>query len=191
MEIGTLVQSIFLLFIIMDPLGNVPIFSSVTKAFKKDRKNRLIQQAVLTAFFILILFAVLWNKIFDYFRLSFESFSIAGGVLLFLIGLDMIRGHMKKYSSSKDFGIVPLGMPLIAGPGAITMVIILSKTYGLTTAVIAIIVAMSLMELTLAFCKNILKLIGNKSSETLTRIMGIVLAAVAVQFILNGLQVFL
>lgn len=191
LDIGTIVQSIFLLFIIMDPLGNVPIFSSVTKAFKEDKRKRIIQQAVLTASFILILFAAFWNRLFDYFRLSFESFSIAGGVLLFLIGLDMIRGHMKKYVGSKGFGVVPLGMPLIAGPGAITMVIILSKTYGLTTAVISIIVAMVLMELTLAFCKNILKLVGNKSSETLTRIMGIILAAVAAQFILNGLQSFL
>jgi len=175
----------------MDPLGNVPIFSSVTKAFKEDKRERIIQQAVLTASFILILFAVLWDRLFDYFRLSFESFLIAGGILLFLIGLDMIKGHMKKYDGSKSFGVVPLGIPLIAGPGAITMVIILSKTYGLTTAIISIIIAMVLMELTLDFCKNILRLVGNKSSETLTRIMGIILAAVAAQFILNGLQSFL
>lgn len=175
----------------MDPLGNVPIFYRVTKTFKKQDKNRIIQQAVLTALFILVLFAVSWSRIFDYFKLSFESFSIAGGVLLFLIGLDMIRGHMKRYESGKGFGVVPLGIPLIAGPGAITMVIILSKTYGLTTAVISIIAAMILMELTLAFCGNILRLIGNKSSETLTRIMGIILAAIAAQFVLNGLQILI
>lgn len=187
----TVVQSVFLLFIIMDPLGNVPIFHRVTKTFKKHDKNRIIQQAILTALFILILFAISWSRIFDYFKLSFESFLIAGGVLLFLIGLDMIRGHMKRYESSKGFGVVPLGIPLIAGPGAIAMVIILSKTYGLVTAVISIIVAMILMELMLAFCGNILRLIGNKSSETLTRIMGIILAAIATQFILNGLQILI
>lgn len=184
-----MIQSIFLLFIIMDPLGNVPIYSSVTKTFRRDRKNKVIQQAILTASFILILFALLGRKIFEYFNVSFESFMIAGGALLFLLGLDMVRGHIKKYSYSHHFGVVPLGIPLIAGPGAITMTIILSQTYGLTTAIISIIIAMILMELTLAFCNNILKIIGDKSSETLTRIMGIILAVIAVQFIADGIKI--
>ena len=190
LDIPVIIQSIILLFIIMDPLGNVPVYFSVTKTFKENQKNKIIQQAILTASFILIAFTVLGKKIFEYFNLSFESFLIAGGVLLFLIGLDMVRGHMKKYEHARNFGVVPLGIPLIAGPGAITMAIILSQTSGLTTAVISIIAAMILMELTLAFCDSIMKFIGTKSSETLTRIMGIILAVVAVQFILNGLQSF-
>ncbi|MEK6909936.1 MAG: MarC family protein [Candidatus Aenigmatarchaeota archaeon] len=190
LDIPTIIQSIILLFIIMDPLGNVPVYFSVTKTFKENQKNKIIQQAILTASFILIAFTVLGKKIFEYFNLSFESFLIAGGVLLFLIGLDMVRGHMKQYEHARNFGVVPLGIPLIAGPGAITMAIILSQTSGLTTAVISIIAAMVLMELTLAFCDSIMKFIGTKSSETLTRIMGIILAVVAVQFILNGLQSF-
>lgn len=117
LDIATIIQSSLLLFIITDPLGNVPIYYSVTKTFPKGSKNKIIQQAILTGMLILILFAVAGNKIFDYFNLSFESFLIAGGALLFLIGLDMIRGHLKVYQASKNFGIVPLGIPLIAGPG--------------------------------------------------------------------------
>lgn len=173
----------------MDPLGNVPVYFSVTKAFKEDRRKKIIQQAILTASLILIAFAVLGKGVFDYFNLSFESFQIAGGILLFLIGLDMVRGRIKQYKYDRNFGVVPLGIPLIAGPGAITMTIILSQTYGLKTAIISIVVAMILMELTLAFCTNIMKIIGTKSSETLTRIMGILLTVIAVQFILNGLVV--
>ncbi len=187
LDTATIIQSSFLLFIITDPLGNIPIYYNVTKAFQKNKKNKTIQQAVLTAVAILVLFAVAGNKIFNYFNLSFESFLIGGGILLFLIGLDMVRGHLKVYKSGRGFGIVPLGIPLIAGPGAITMVIILSQTQGLGVAIISIFVALVLMELTLAFCENIMKVVGYKSSETLTRIMGIILAVIAVQFILNGL----
>lgn len=188
LDIATIIQSSLLLFIIIDPLGNVPIYYNVTKTFPKNSKNKIIQQAILTGVSVLLLFTVAGNWIFNYFNLSFESFLIAGGVLLFLIGLDMVRGHLKVYQASKNFGIVPLGIPLIAGPGAITMVIILSQTQSLGAAVISILVAMILMELALAFCENIMKVVGYKSSETLTRIMGIILAVVAVQFILNGIQ---
>lgn len=191
LDIATIIQSSLLLFIITDPLGNVPIYYSVTKTFPKGSKNKIIQQAILTGVLILILFAVAGNKIFDYFNLSFESFLIGGGALLFLIGLDMVRGHLKVYQASKNFGIVPLGIPLIAGPGAITMVIILSQTQGLGVAIISILAAMVLMELALAFCESIMKVIGYKSSETLTRIMGIILAVIAVQFISDGLQILL
>jgi len=168
LDIATIVQSSLLLFIITDPLGNIPIYYNVTKAFQKNNKNKIIQQAVLTAVAILVLFAAAGDKIFDYFNLSFESFLVGGGVLLFLIGLDMVRGHLKVYKGSKDFGIVPLGIPLIAGPGAITMVIILSQTQGLDVAIISIFIAIVLMELALAFCENIMKVVGYKSSENYT-----------------------
>ncbi len=190
LDIASIVQSALLLFIVIDPLGNLPIFYSVTKGIRKDRKNKTIQNAIITAFIVLTVFALAGIKILDYFKVSFNSFLIAGGVLLFYIGFQMVVGKIKQqFDKSENFGVVPLGVPLIAGPGAITMIIIISQTQGTLAAFIAILIAVALMELVLAYCEKIVKSIGTKSSETLTRIMGIILAVIAVQLILDGLQV--
>jgi len=190
LDISAIIQSALLLFIVMDPLGNVPIFYTVTRGIKRNRKMKTIQSAVITAFVVLTVFAVAGIGILNYFNVSFESFLIAGGALLFFIGFQMVVGKIKtQFNKSGNFGVVPLGVPLIAGPGAITMIIIISQTQGGFAAFIAILIAMVLMELVLAYCENIVRYIGTKSSETLTRIMGIILAVIAVQLIVNGLQI--
>ena len=190
MDIPTVIQSTVLLFLVIDPLGNVPIFYSVTKGIKERKRLKTIQSAILTAFTVLLLFALAGKWILSYFKVSFESFMIAGGALLFFIGFQMVVGRIKhQFDKSGNFGVVPLGVPLIAGPGAITMTIIISQTQGLLAAFVSIIISMIFMELVLAYCERIVKLIGNKSAETLTRVMGIILAVIAVQLILNGLQV--
>lgn len=190
LDISAIIQSALLLFIITDPLGNAPIFYTVTKGIRKDRKMKTIQGAIITAFVVLTVFALAGMKILDYFNVSFESFLIAGGALLFFIAFQMVVGKIKtQFDKSGNFGVVPLGVPLIAGPGAITMIIIISQTQGMFAAFIAILMAMILMELVLAYCESIVKYVGTKSSETLTRIMGIILAVIAVQLILDGLEV--
>lgn len=190
LDLSAIIQSALLLFIVMDPLGNVPIFYTVTRGIRKNRKMKTIQSAIITAFIVLTVFAVAGIGILNYFNVSFESFLIAGGALLFFIGFQMVMGKIKtQFNKSENFGVVPLGVPLIAGPGAITMIIIISQTQGAFAAFIAILIAMVLMELVLAYCENIVKYIGTKSSETLTRIMGIILAVIAVQLIVNGLQI--
>lgn len=189
LDIPSIIQSALLLFIVMDPLGNVPIFYSVTKGVKQNVKTKAIRNAVITAFLVLTVFAVAGIRILQYFKLSFESFAIAGGTLLFAIGFQMVMGKIRhQFSKSSNFGVVPLGVPLIAGPGAITMTIIISQTQGMLSAAVAIIVAMVMMELVLAYCENIIKSVGTRSSETLTRIMGIILAVIAVQLITDGLR---
>ena len=190
LDISAVVQSAILLFIVTDPLGNVPIFYSVPKGIKENKKSKTIQSAIITAFIVLTVFALAGIRILEYFKLSFESFLIAGGILLFFIGFQMVVGKIKtQFNKSGNFGVVPLGVPLIAGPGAITMIIIISQTQGMLAAFIAILISMILMELVLAYCNKIVKIIGTKSSETLTRIMGIILAVIAVQLILDGLQI--
>lgn len=190
LDISAIIQSALLLFIVVDPLGNVPIFYSVTRGIRKDKKNKTIQNAIITAFIVLTVFALAGMKILDYFKLSFQSFMIAGGILLFFIGFQMVAGKIKQqFNKSGNFGVVPLGVPLIAGPGAITMIIIISQTQGTLAAFIAILIAIALMELVLANCEKIVKSIGTKSAETLTRIMGIILAVIAVQLIVNGVKI--
>lgn len=188
-DIWIVLKSIFLLFIITDPLGNVPIFLHVMKGIKKEKRMGTINNAFITAVVVMLFFAFFSNRIFEFFNISFESFLISGGILLFFVAFGMTRGKKDPLSGSlKNFGVVPLGIPLIAGPGAITMVILLSQSYGILTAIISIISAAALMWITFKHCDKLVKLFGDKSSDTVTRIMGIILGAISVQFILTGLQ---
>ncbi len=188
------------LFSIVDPLAAVPIFLAL--AGKEDRKSqaRTAVRATVTAGVLLMLFALLGTQIFHFFGITIPAFKLAGGVLLFTMALEMMRG---KHSGSRttaeenteaqhkeDVGLIPIGVPLLSGPGAIASVMMWSsraKQMDQKVALFAAIFVIALVILlTLLFAPRISRLFGKTGINIVTRIMGLILAATAAQFILDG-----
>jgi multiple antibiotic resistance protein len=176
------------IFFTVDPLGTVPAFLAMGADENEERTRRIVRHASWTCFWILIAFASAGSLIFKLFGITLPAFKIAGGLLLFLIALEMMQAHrsLTKESeadrvagrSKEDFGIIPLGMPMLAGPGAISTVMVLMGQTRLWWQAIPIFLAIAFTSFatyyTLAFGAN-------------TRLMGLVLSAMAVQFVLNGI----
>jgi multiple antibiotic resistance protein len=178
------------LIVITDPLGNGPIFLAVTQRLTPDERRRAAIRAVLAAGTLILGFAVFGELVLRYLHVSIESLSIAGGLLLLLVALEMLRGTDFPTGDSEDVALVPVATPLVAGPGAIATAIVLwrsSDGAGGHAAVIAGIVAA-------VMCVGIALLLAERLSRTLrpsilaflTRVFGLLLSAIAVQLVVNG-----
>ena len=187
----SIVKAFFAIFGVMDSVGNVPVFLSLTEGFDIQTKKRLAIKAVLRAGAILLVFLFLGNAILDFFRISIESFRIAGGLIIILIGLQIlfgIRSFKDSLSQADDLSSVPLATPLIAGPGMITTTIIFSKEYGYIITIIAIAANLLLSWILFHFAHRIVKIIGRSGSLMLAKFMSLILVAIGVEFIRNALN---
>ena len=192
----SLVQVFIMLFVVMDPSGNIPIFMALTKGMSERERKKELNYAVVVATILLLLFAFLGKIILDVLGITPSSFMIAGGILLLLISFDLLRGKHEygvSGESGAGVGAVPLGTPLLAGPGAITtvMVIIQSSENFITGAffvLFAIFSAIIATRFLLGQSERIFGIMGKVGSEVLSRVMGIIVAAIAIQFIGNGIR---
>ena len=187
----SLVKVFVMLFVIMDPSGNIPIFMALTKGMSKRGRKKELNYAVLVAAILLLLFAFLGRIILDVLGITTDSFMIAGGILLLFFSLDLLRGEHKYVASEESgagVGAVPLGTPLLAGPGAITAVMVIIKSYGIGMVLFAIFSAIIATRLVLGQSERIYQILGKVGSEVLSRVMGIIVAAIAIQFIVNGIR---
>jgi len=184
----SLVTVFIMLFVVMDPPGNIPIFMALTGDMTvKERKNEL-NYAVVVATALLLIFAFLGKIILYVLGITTDSFMIAGGILLLLISFDLLRGE-QKYGVRRESGVgaVPLGTPLLAGPGAITTVMVIIQSRGVGFVLFAIFSAIIATKLVLGQSERILSIIGKVGSEVLSRVIGIIVAAIAIQFIGDGI----
>ena len=199
--IGTFVA----IFAIVNPIGATTFFVALTKGYTKKLRRRVVDKAVLAATLTLVLFAFLGNYIFAFFGTSIPAFRIAGGILLFSVAFSMIQGERPKSQltaqDQKDalekeaVGIVPLGIPMLAGPGAITTVMVLMAEASapvdpvkVAIIVVDILVTMAITFAMLSRADRIFKRIGRMGAYAFARVMGIILAAVAVQFVILGIR---
>ena len=184
-------QVFFAIFGVMDPLGNVPLFLSLTRTKERAVKRRIARKAVWRASLILFLFVFLGNAILSLFQVSIESFRITGGLIMILIGLQILLGIKLapgEDEESEDISVVPLATPLIAGPGMITTSVILSKQYGYTATLICL-AANLLLELVLFYRADfILKLLGKEGTMAFAKIMGLILMTIGVEFIRSTIK---
>ncbi len=190
LDFELLVKAFIMLFVIMDPPGNIPIFIAVTKDLRKRERKKELNHAVIVAALLLLLFTFLGKLVLDMLGISLNSFMIAGGILLLLISFDLLRGERKygvREESGAGVGAVPIGTPLLAGPGAITAVMII-QAWGVPTVLFAIFSAIIATKLVLGQSERIYGIIGKEGSEVLSRVMGIIVAAIAIEFIRNGLM---
>ena len=190
------------LVIIMDPFGNLPFFVLFTKENTGEERRRMAATAAAAACIILIVFGITGDLILRFFGISLPSFQLAGGFIFFLYALQMLRlipSGMKTSTEEEQEGVqkasaalVPLATPMLAGPGAITAVLVWQQgnagtmnTFLLLLAIIAsCIIAYSVFR----FAERISRIIGIGGIRVVTRLMGLLLAVIAVQFMVNGFQ---
>ena len=185
--IDELLKSFITLFVIMDPFGNLPILISLMKGMKEKERTKNIYRAVLVASILLFIFLFFGVYIFKFFNISINSFIIAGGIILLVVGIQYVLGLRFLKEKSIDIASVPLGTPLLTGPGVITSTIILVNEYGMLITAIAAIATLAATLIILRFSSHIYRLIGEHWSNVLSRIMGLILAAIAVEFIRKGI----
>ena len=195
-----LITSFVTLLVIIDPFGLAPMFVALTSGMTARARRAIAFRACAVAVGILSLFAWLGELVLEFVGISMAAFRVAGGALLFLTALDMLFERRSKRREDKveedmaDPSVFPLAIPLIAGPGSIASVILLSGQHqgpeGLAM-VVGVMIAVMVVVLAMFLISGLLeRLLGKTGIEVVTRLLGMLLAALAVQFILDGLREF-
>jgi multiple antibiotic resistance protein len=190
-----IVSASVVIFLVMDPFGNMPVFTAVLSGLDRRRRSIVVVRELLIALFILLGFLLAGNTILDFLGLTQPSLSIAGGILLFIISLRMIFPPPKIAEDNADMQepfIVPLAVPLIAGPSTITVLLLLSSNQPerLKEWSIALLLAWLGTTILLVASPFLLKIIGDRCSRALERLMGMILVILATQMLLNGIRSF-
>jgi multiple antibiotic resistance protein len=188
------VQSFVTLLVIFDPPGATPIFLALVSDKSERERRRLAWQAAFVSLFVIATFAVFGRFILDYMNVSIEALQAAGGLLLLYVSLELLTGKMSETESAgTNIGMVPLGTPLLAGPGAIVATMIFVQQAGsaerLGALGIAIVAVHLIIGLVLMMSTKILKLIKESGVTLLARIAGLLLAAIAVQMLADAIKV--
>ena len=183
-----LTKSFISLFIVVDPFGNIPIFIGLTEGIGSGSRRRIFHTATITGFILLLAFALAGRQILNFFGVTLQSFMIAGGILLLIIAVRILVIGGWEERSPESIGVVPIAVPLLVGPGAITTTIINLETYGLLTTIMSVVLVFVIVWLTLRFIEPIYKVLGRSGSIVIARVMALLIAAIAIQFIIEGLE---
>jgi multiple antibiotic resistance protein len=189
------------IFFLVDPFAALPTFLAITEGSDAARRRRIARKGALTTLIVLAAFAFAGEAIFRVLGITLPAFEIAGGVILLLIGLDMLQarrsatqevaGDTVAAAQKEDAGIVPLGVPMLAGPGAITSVMVLvgqaQTRWQMAAILISIVITAAACYLILGHSNKVVRLLGETGIRILVRIMGLLLVALAAQYFVNGL----
>lgn len=200
-DTGFLVTSYVTLFVIIDPIGLTPLFVALTQGMSAAQRRAIAIRATLVAAGILMVFAIFGEALLGFVGISMAAFKIAGGILLLLTALDMLfqrRAKRREDQADEDEGddpsVFPLAIPLIAGPGSIATVILLANAQpGMTGIAVSIGVMAVVLATSFVFflaATPLERMLGKTGINVVTRLLGMLLAALAVQFMLNGLSDF-
>ncbi|KIN61237.1 Membrane protein, MarC family protein [Sulfitobacter noctilucae] len=188
--------------VVIDPVAIAPLFLALTQGMRPEQRRRIAVRATLTAAFVLAIFAFFGEAVLGFIGISMPAFRIAGGVLLFLTALDMLFDRRTKRREDRahhedddhDPSVFPLAIPLIAGPGAIASIILLIGEKpggeGLITILGITALTLVLMLVVLILSPRLDQMIGKTGIDVITRILGMLLAALSVQFVLDGLSAY-
>jgi len=202
MDTNFAIYSFTALFIIVNPIASVPIFMAMTERFKKEHRKVMVRRAVLIAAVVLIFFTYTGNAVFNLLGVEIYSFRIAGGILLFIIAIEMLFGKRSRTESSAeeeeeaikqrdDVTVTPLAIPLLTGPGAITTgIVLINNAKGPADQIallINILLVFLLSYIILSRSERVFDALGNTGTRVIVRIMGLLLASIAVQFIITGI----
>lgn len=192
-----IISAATLLFLVMDPLGNIPIFLSVLEDVAPERRTRVLIRELLLAFLVLVLFLFFGQYLLGFLQLSQESIRIAGGIILFLIALKMVFPvHRSAYDAEEIQGepmLVPLAIPLVAGPSAMAVVMLMATNNPgrMLDWLVALFAAWLLSSLILLSANSLKKFLGKRGLVAMERLMGMLLIALAVQMLLEGISAYL
>jgi len=189
-------------FTLINPLGTMPIFMSMTATLSKQRRKQTAKKATLVAFFTIIAFAFSGQILFKFFGISVNSFRIVGGVIFFTMGWDMLQARLGSFKHTddedkidayvEDISITPLAIPMICGPGAITNAIILMEDANEIPLKIVLIATVAfilfLTYLILVGASKITEKMGKTGNKVMMRLMGLIVMVIAVEFFFSGLK---
>jgi multiple antibiotic resistance protein len=196
-----MITALVTMFVVIDPIGIAPLFIALTPGMSRAQRRRVAWRAVLVAGLVLTLFAFLGEAVLGFIGISMPAFRVAGGILLFLTALDMLferrtkrREDRTDETSVDDPSVFPLAIPLMAGPGSIASVILLTGerpgAEGLVTVLGITALTLVVMALLLQASSYLEHVIGKTGIDVITRLLGMLLAALSVQFVLDGLSAF-
>jgi multiple antibiotic resistance protein len=187
-------------FTLINPLGSMPIFMSMTSQLTDEERNKTAKKASIVALFTIIAFAFTGQFLFKFFGISVDSLRVVGGVIFFIMGMDMLQARIGRdkiketevKSYITDISITPLAIPMICGPGAITNAIVLmedANTLAKTIIlVVSILVIMLVTYLILYSSSKLIKMLGETGINVMMRIMGLIVMVIAVEFFFSGLR---
>lgn len=191
----TLLLALIPLFVSIDPIGAIPMFLGLTQGFTPQEKRRLASQAVLTGFTIGLIFCIAGHYVFAFLGITPADFKIAGGVLLLIFSVREIFDESPKLATGDTHdimtGIVPLGIPLIAGPAMITTILILHDLYKIGVVAIALLLNMAITWVLFIYADKIASKTGPVFGRVVAKMMAIFLAAIGVMMIRRGLEAIL
>ena len=188
---GDLVRFTVALFVIIDPIGSVPVFIALTQKMEKVERASVTKTAIATAAGLLFVFAVAGTQLLSVFDITVASFMVAGGILLFIVAIELLTHGEWRFGSAGtqgEAGVVPLAFPLLAGPGAITAVIISFQSSGLAVTAASILIVIGITYVVFRYVDRIYRVLGRCGSIIVTRIFAVLIAAIAVQFVVDGAQ---
>ena len=196
------IQTFFLYFIVIDPLGNTPLFLSITQNMDTNKKIRIALSASIIASIILLFFALLGSSLLSYLNISYPAFTIGGGIILLIIAIEMLFDKRQQRKgedldlNSDNVSVFPLATPIIAGPAAITSVIVSVSDIGTnftnqTVGMLSLVFVLFLTFITFFIASKFSKLINKKIIGVISRVVAIILVGLSVQYILDGIKTFL
>jgi len=188
---GHLLKSTIALFVVLNPIGTVPLFIAITQNMKKEERKAVSKTAIITSGIVLVVFAIAGTWILRLFGTTIFSFMIAGGVLLFIVAIELLTHGVWRFGGGTlpgESGVVPLAFPLLAGPGAITTVIISYQATGFVVTILSVAIAIGITYIILLAIDPIYKILGRRGSVIVTRVFAAFIAAIAIQFIVEGVK---
>jgi multiple antibiotic resistance protein len=189
-----LLKATVALFVIVDPLSPVPIVAGLTKEMSLDQKRRTFRTAAIVGSVLLAAFALVGREVLLLFGISLQSFQIVGGLVLLLLSIEIIfrgeRFDKLALISAEETAVFPIAFPLLVGPGAITLTMISIQSSGITIALLAIVIVMFVSWIVLRQTDRIYRMLGRTGVAVIARIMSLFIAAIAVQYVLAGIQFY-
>ncbi len=189
--VNTFLLAFIPLFVAFDVLGVLPIYMKVSASFDKKTRNRHIRDSLFTAFFTTLIFVIVGNKIMSYLGISMNDFLVAGGIVIFATAIkEIISGSSQPDTANDMFGVVPLGIPLLAGPAVLATSVIIWNVYEYYYFLISLILNTIICGIVLKFSDIMLKILGKRLIEALSKVFNLIIASIAIMFIRKGLQGF-
>jgi multiple antibiotic resistance protein len=198
------IDSFILLFIVLDPIGLVPIFVALTRGEDAPSRRRLALHGTAIALAILLVFVVIGERLLQALGIGMPAFQIAGGALLFLLAVEMVfarpsgirfttEREQREARQRRDISVFPLAFPLIAGPGALTTVLLMVGTKGaepvkVMLVLLVVVILLAVTALALLAAPWLMRRLGETGANVISRVLGVVLAALAVQYMLDGIR---
>ena len=202
LDTAYMITALVTMFVVIDPIAIAPVFLALTRGMSNAQRRLIAWRAVGVAGLVLLIFAAFGEAVLGFIGISMPAFRVAGGVLLFLTALDMLfdrrtkrrEGHAEADDDHDDPSVFPLAIPLIAGPGSIASVILLTGEKpgleGLVTVVAITFAVLIIMGITMQASGYLENALGKVGINVITRLLGMLLAALSVQFVLDGLSAF-